>query len=247
MKIDASNPNVKMMRVALMAMGLGLAAGIGVMPAQTNAPLEKPPLPSGRLLNKPADFSCWQMDYVYDSDQKKPAVSNALPSGVRPGVISNAPPRQVVLTLTKPLWHAAVLTLDKQRIDEWSDGVVPYFRADGIPGAMQVPVNTGGGAILPNYGAIGFPDMGWVSAASYAGVQAIKGHMCLVFEKDDMTAWINLETRDPVQWRRGGETRTFTQLAKPAGMLELPPDVANLSEANKRRLKILMTPSPKGG
>jgi hypothetical protein len=112
---------------------------------------------------------------------------------------------------------------------------------------MRVPKNMSGVGIIPNFGAIGFPDMTWVSAATYSGVEPIGGHPCLVFKKDDMTAWIDQESRYPVQWQRGGELRTFRQLARPAGTLEPPPEVVKLIQANKRRLQIINTPPPKGG
>jgi len=89
--------------------------------------------------------------------------------------------------------------------------------------------------------------MGWISAGTYTGIQKAVGRDCIVFQKDDMTAWVDEDTRYPVKWQRGGEIRTFAQLPPPAAPLVLPPEVTKLSEAIKREKEILMRPIPRGG
>jgi hypothetical protein len=62
-----------------------------------------------------------------------------------------------------------------------------------------------------------------------------------------MTAWVDSETRYPVKWQRGGETRNFTELPAPDGLLKLPPEVSDLFQGAKRDREKLKQPVPSGG
>ena len=198
---------------------------------------EKPPLPPGPLIRAVQDLSTWQVTYAYGDDKKKEASPSANPTPapvIVKGTISMAVPRRITLTRTKPLWVAMVDNVDGRKYEEWSDGYVQIFRADGAAEVGLVPKDSDGVPMLPNFGAMGFPDMEWISDKTYSGVQTVGGRQCLVFTNGSMTAWVDVESRFPLRWQQGQEIRGFVQLAPPNGMIVRPPDVHNLSQAVRR-------------
>lgn len=207
---------------------------VNALAALAQSGVEKPPLPPGPLIQAVQDLSSWQITYAYGDDKKKGASPSANPTPapvVVKGTVSMSVPRRVILTRTKPLWVAMVENIDGRKYEEWSDGHVQMFRVDGTTDAGLVPKDSDGTPLLPNFGAMGFPDMEWISDKTYTGVQNVAGHQCLVFTKGSMTAWVDLETRSPLRWQQGEEVRGFLQLAPPTGMIVLPPEVLNLSQA----------------
>jgi len=210
-----------------------LAAGPAVAPT---------PLPDGPLLNAGGDFSAWQITYSYASD--KPSATGKpppAPTPTPPGNISFLPPRTVTLVRTKPLWHAVAIDIAGGKMDQWCDGSVRFFVENGIPPELP-PVGGPFDKKFPNFSAMGFPDLDWISPSTYLGTQTLDTNKCMVFSKGDMKAWIDLKTRFPVRWQQGGETRAFRQLPPPDGMLTLPPDISKISDALKKDAALLHRP-----
>jgi hypothetical protein len=230
---------------------LVICASVAVALAQTGGEANKPPLPAGPLIRRPLDFSAWVITYLYPGETPKSvavaASEHRSPASAQLGLFFSASPRSVTLTYTNPFWHGAAENIDGCKVQQWSDGKNQYFEAVGIPGAQTVPTNQAGIPLIPNYGAPGFPDMDWISADTYTGIQSVGGHDCIVYHKDEMTAWIDQVTRYPVKWEKGGEVRSFSQLPPPSAVLVLPPEVLKISQALKRQNELLMRPIPRGG
>lgn len=224
----------------------GLAVCFVTAAASAQTPI--PPLPSGPLLLQPADFSAWQITYQYPHESQQPA---AAPGAHAPGspplsqgaLYAISPARQVTLTITRPAWHAAITDTAGRKIDEWFDGLLVTFQAGGKPDAMRVPMSWRH-PLLPNYGAVPFSDMEWISPATYAGLVKVNGRPAIFFKNDTTTAWIDLETRYPIAWERGGEKRTYKPLAPPVAMLTLPDSVIKASEEYKRLKAIMAAGQP---
>jgi hypothetical protein len=249
--LEKSKKTMRVMRSTMIC--LGVCAGLTAAVAQTTGgTAAKPPLPGGPLLLKPEALSTWVITYAYPGEDKKAASATGAqrPAPVIPtqSAVSLARPRQITLTYTKPLWRAVVVNIDGRNEMEWSDGKVQIYEADGKSDPGLVPKDMSGRPLLPNYGRIGFPEMDWVSVATYTAVQSVGQHACLVFQKDDMTAWVDQDTRYPVKWQRGEEEiRGFTQLPPPTTPLVLPPEIARLSQAVQKDFERLARPIPKGG
>ncbi len=177
-----------------------------------------------------------QITYSYPDDQTKPAASAKSPPPPGPALFPNTPIRQLTLTRAKTLWHALRVDIYGNSMGKWYDGREYFYEAAGISGpqANDAATDQFNLKVLPDFTRVDFPDMAWVSPQTYSGVETVETRRCMVFKKDDMTAWIDLESRFPVQWKRGGETRIFQQLPPPEGPLVLPPKIAAIAESLKR-------------
>jgi hypothetical protein len=207
-----------------------------------------PPLPSGPLLQKMADYSAVQITYSYPEAPAKPAPGGWGPPG--PDRSPTSPIRQLTLTRTKPIWHALRIDIYGNTMGEWYTGRHDFYEAVGFPEPLlhdpsPSQINAQG---LPDFRRVDFPDMDWVSSQTYAGVESVGGRQCLIFKKNNMTAWIDLESRLPVQWQQGGEIRTFQQLPPPTEPLVLPPKIAKIAAAlnydHDKWEKMVVRPQP---
>ena len=207
-----------------------LSAAAWADPTMVYQPVSLPP---GPVLAPPADFAAWEIDFSYG-----PAADDAktsAPAATTPAVPSNSQgrPRRLMVMRTKPLWHAVLVDTSGRSIESWFDGANRYV----VDPAQPKPV-----AVMPRYGFLyplldqtgnHFPDLAWLSAETCLGLQ--KGTTNWVFQRSDGTlAWVDSNTRRPVQWKQGDETRTFTYPEPPSSPLALPPEVARLSEGLKR-------------
>jgi hypothetical protein len=207
--------------------------------------VEPTPLPNGPLLDAGANFSAWQITFSYDSD-KPSATGKPPPAPPKPpmGTFSTLPPRTVTVIRTKPLWHSETIDTCGGKMDQWCDGSVRFLVEGGRPPSLP-PIGASFDAKFPNFSAISFPDMGWISASTYLGTQTMNSRPCLFFSKGDMKAWVDLETRFPVRWQRGdAETRIFRQLPPPTEVLTMPPDVNKASSEIKHDVELARRPVP---
>ena len=69
----------------------------------------------------------------------------------------------------------------------------------------------------------GFPGVGWLKLENYAGVEVFEKQRCYHFAKDGAEAWIDVETKLPVGYRRGKVLYRFTFAEVPSGPLAMPP------------------------
>ena len=187
-----------------------------------------------------------QLRYPEDKQKKLDASSPALPPAPANSMSMAKPRPQVTLTFDWPLWHAVIANIDGRTNDEWSDGAFQYVKPDGTLGAMVVPpVNPGDRSLVPNFGKDPFPDMAWASRATYTRTEAVAGHKCFVFKKDDMTAWIDAVSLYPVQWQHGDEMRKYVSLPDQAA--DLPTEVQKVAQDYQRYQKMITRPPPSGG
>jgi hypothetical protein len=130
-------------------------------------------------------------------------------------------------------------------IDQWISDGTTFYMTSGSDGPSVVPTSLR--KYFGNFTAADFPDMQVVSPQTFTGIQKVGSASCLVFTQDDVTAWIDVETRYPVAWRLGSETRTFTQLSPPQSMQVLPQQFEKLSDGLKRSEEYLKRRVPRGG
>jgi hypothetical protein len=226
--------------------------------AQNESSLEQVPLPlilsKGPLIQQPPAISSWEINYFYASDPKQksgetPTAALASPSkSPTPGAgLSLLPPQRVTLSYAAPSWHALTIDTSGISIEQWFNGNFRAVIATGFPLMLlrQGPPDPKFRSPYIDYGARKFPDLDWVSPATYAGVQSTKGHKWLFFQNNDQQAWIDLESRFPVQWRKGDETRTFRQLQLPVSPLPFPQEVQQLFAGVQHDLDLLHRPIPR--
>lgn len=190
-------------------------------------------LPSGPI--KPGDFAAWRIDYVYPDDKKQPSTAKASVPLEPPAQPKNSfvvrPPRQIQITWAKPLWHAAIVDIAGNHLEEWSNGEMRLYWGEGFA-PLFAPSQGNFSRLLPDF-TKGFPETEWISQTTFSGNQSVGGRQCLLFVKDNMQLWVDGETHYPVQWQKGGVTCTYLPLPSPSGPLEVPPAVARVFAAQK--------------
>jgi hypothetical protein len=222
----------------------GLSASLAVDPAS----LDQTPLPAGRLINRAPDFAKWEITFSYPKDNKASGTTSTTPPPV-PGAVNIGRPQSLIITQTRPLWHGVLIDEFKNKTDAWYDGAVPYITGPLQTKAVVMYMNTPG-LQMPkflNYRGNDFPDVDWVSAQTYLGTEKVTSYWVFQNGPTGPTLWINSTTRYPVRWQSGPETRTFRFLDPPDGLLELPPDIAQLSKQQAFIRGVASHTIPKGG
>jgi len=194
---------------------------------------QSPALPPGPLLSNGGDLSAWQISYSYASDNNKDAASAATPPPANAVLI--LPVRSITITRVKPKYHVVMIQKSGTKLEQWYDGETRFMEQPGVANPQIMDNVVTAVSPFPDFTSTDFPDMGWIDSSHYTGVADMGGRKCLVFNNGDMTAWIDPQTRFPVQWQRGTETRTFRQLPTPIE-LEFPPSIAKVSDGLKREI-----------
>ena len=198
-------------------------------------------LESGFKLRQPEDFSSWQISYTYAKPVKpkdaKDSVSIPQPE-FEPWGIKN-----VKLILTKPLWYEEMRDTQGGKIEYWHDGQVTFYKTNGDP----LPRLVADYSQQPVIGNKGFRDLEWVGDKTFVGQQKLESRQYLVFAKNDIKVWVDVNSHYPVRWQRGNETRDYQQLPAPKELLTMPTDIAQESEALQHDLELYKRPVPRLG
>jgi hypothetical protein len=213
----------------------------------------KPPLPSGPLLRRQANYSKWQILYNYPEAKVKANAGGKQksPSDVHGADLSEMP-RSITITRTRPLWHAVTVFLSGNILEQGGDPDCNLVLPGGNGAAFSAPTDADGHLLgFADFSKVDYPDMDWISPQTYVGEQVIAGGIsCLVFQNgsvDPITVWVNKETRFPVLWKQGEVTRTFQQLPPPDRPLEFSPGLNKLFQGIKKDLARFKRAVPLGG
>ena len=182
--------------------------------------------PKEPLLKKPGTNCAWEITYTYSQKWHHNST----------GMWDMAPHRKVTFIRTGQSWHAKIENIDGSVLEQCSDGIREFVLSSKNPDPMVCWKDETGARSkeLFDFGSGNYPDMDWISAATFLRAEVFQGVPTLAFAKEDMAAWVDEAERVPLIWRRGGETRVFRQLPSPTQKVALPSKVAQLSEAFKR-------------
>jgi hypothetical protein len=217
---------------SLMVSTFLLAGGVFAQEAADSSNgLLKPP--AGSMIASAPELSQWVITFSYPGDT---------PKGVTP-----PPPlpadnrlRAITTTKTKEIVHEQAVNGMGRTIDTWVIGQDQFFKASD---------DTFWGRALPGHSvwpANGFRDLDWVSRDNYVGTMKYAGHSCLVFiqgapvgmniakpgapvpsfDSFNVVAFIDAESRLPVESRDVGVVRSFQFGPEPTDKLVPPPDLA---------------------
>lgn len=222
------NSRGRRLGIALLCLVAGFKANV-----QTRA-AEKPPLSAGPLVAKAPATSTLQIVFTYSGEKPAPGVIGK-PAAGQPGAST---PRQITVIRTPPLWYAVQVDCGGKTSECWCKGESHFVRLAG----QKTPTAMGSDSavlapLLVKNDNDNFPDVAWVSPASYIGTQQFGGRLCFVFQEsgsDGAMVWIDAASRYPVQWRKSGEVRTFSFLAAPTEKISLPPDLAKVCDEMDR-------------
>ncbi|XHR30647.1 MAG: hypothetical protein ACFUZC_08805 [Chthoniobacteraceae bacterium] len=180
---------------------------IGVYGAYAQRPgdSEHSPLPEGALLTKAPETASWKITTTGQAPKS--------PSDIK----------WTVVIKNGMSFHSAIELENGLELEEWWVNGVQVLCKKG-DSALMVSRQVGEPFYM-NYDETDFPDVGWLAADSYHGMQRVNGRQCLVFKKEDRVAWIDLATRLPMQFMENGVTRTYTFLPRPDSAIVIPPNV----------------------
>ena len=223
--------------------GAIICTPLAILYAQKPAEIESSPLPSGALLVRAPSLARWQITSSSESaPSASPAAASSLP---QPSLPRAAEVRQITVTKSGMAYYREVLFDDSSELDEWWVAGVQVTQKKGHPGLL-VSHQTGD-LFYMNFVSSDFPEFDWIGPKTYIGIQKLGGRKCLVFksqiqrvpevamrgmspeelmsaQKDlqPVMAWIDLETRLPLQFATEGKKETYTFLLPSSGPLVLP-------------------------
>jgi len=224
-----------------------------------------PALPDGPLLKRAPQNICWEIKYKYgkEAGAKENAASEMSPpqSGSLAGnsVSSDTRPLSVKVTKTPDALYEETHTLSGETWRRWHYGrfkleLLQFGKNGRILSLSSLDTLN---EFVSTYQKHDFPDLGWISASNFRGIQKIGEGDCLFFSENvaipqptpppmspeeanlppppplkvRTLAWIGALSRLPVRWQRESETRTF-QFSPATPIPELPPQAKHLFELN---------------
>jgi len=196
-------------------------------------PATRPEPPAGPLLAPAPDFSQWVVTFSYpgERDQSTPSSASA-PS------ITETRTRTITTTKTKDIVHEETIGVRGEKRDDWHIGLNQYAK---LPSSNTWFL----GQPDVKFPASGFRDLDWITTEGYIGTVKLGGRPCLVFAPDappslglsgatpqakdlealPRVAYIDAESRLPVQVQENGTIRFFRFNSPPTDMLTPPPDL----------------------
>jgi hypothetical protein len=208
----------------------------------------KPAPPDGPLLAPAPDFAQWTVTFTYPKDPSQK--DNAAPAAPETRT------KTIITTKTKDIVHEETINGLGAKREDWHIGTVQYALVPGSTTWYQ-------GSAKSDFPAKGFRDLDWVTEDNYIGRGSLAGHACLIFAPSSpqrasgqngaglmesldtlpTVAYIDAETRLPVQVRENGVSRAFQFASPPTEVLSLPPDLeANLQKVEQTRARLSQPP-----
>lgn len=225
---------------------------------------QKPPLPSGPLLNRTPAHSAWVV--ISQNAAADNAVQNQNPASARSEIVKTGDTIREVATDAKGV-----------RQEIWWVGELRITKVPDAPTPLIFPDFGGGDIYSVDYKTSDFSGFHWISPSSYAGVETWQGKKCLVFKGKvspltelglqqqaqaiaiarelgepvpaevlvPAVAYIDVQTRLPLFAQFGGEKRTYQYGPAPTAPLQLPQEVVGPLQEYLVRMKRLTAPPTK--
>ena len=225
---------------------LTLILGPVVCWAQTD-PGSKPEPPPGPLLANAPDPGQWVVTCSYPDERFKEA-------DVPPGIEERA--KMITTTRAKDVIHEAMVDASNGKSDNWYIGDTLYTKRPKAKTWEQLPMTAVDGPHFTPLPVNGFRDLDWIRKEAYVGSMKFGDRNCLVFidgapphlvlseaasqpggfENYSMVAFIDAETRLPVQVEVAGIIRSYRFANAESDALTLPQDLTTvITQAAKAR------------
>jgi hypothetical protein len=217
--------------------------GVAGLHAQTSAPV----VPDGPLLRPAPGYSAWTITYSYAEDRapKSPGQQGAIAPGSPDFVLAR--PRTILTTKTKSIIHEVITDIEGRSRENWYTGSTQYRKEGNSPLWFENERDLHPDIHYSPLPANGFRDLDWIAGANFTGKQKQDDQECLVFKSTQkvtsldsalplgkelaVVAYINAETRLPVEVDIDTEIRTYQFGDAPTEMQALPPDLAKQIKA----------------
>jgi hypothetical protein len=208
----------------------------------------KPMPPSPPFIQKAPSPGQWTITFSYP-EEHQPKAAGA-PTAPPPDLSGRI--RTITVTKVKDIAHVEAIRIEDTKLEEWHSGTTVYAKTNGTDIYAQGSETSEGNSSMSTSSE--FQDMKWVTAESYLGTIKYSGHDCLVFvpnapatlkisDADAFTkfvataplvAFIDAETRYPVEVRTGGVYHSY-QFSDPPNSLSLPTDLVAQIKEGKRQ------------
>jgi hypothetical protein len=213
---------------------------LGFVGLSVHAADSKPPqIPPGPMLNAPGAWCAWQISFSYAPNSAVPATSSLLPNRTR----------SIRFERTGTVWQALTEDIKGEKILQFHDGTDEFvvYGKETDASIVQRKMEGVPGPALFDFGKGAFPDLDWISPATFERLDSYQGRPCLVFVKDKTVVLVDEQTRFPVLWKSQGETRSFEQRPPPTTLLAHPEVVSKTAGEIKKVREAISRPVPRGG
>ena len=240
-----------------------VAVGLGDLRAQTGTA----PPPTAPFVEELPKNSAWKIIVTpKEKARDTPAPAGGAPKGTKP------PPVLPVLKEERRVRFEDNMCIvrtwnDNSITQEWRfDGYVLYMQP-GLPTVYVFSKSQAMAAVYPVMSNSTFPELSWLTAANYNKVEPYKQRPAYVFQEESegsqflpnvpealrpkakpgssssvKRAWIDRDTKLPLAYDNGTETRTYEYAQPPTTPLVLPANFAAALEKFKRDIASLPHP-----
>lgn len=221
--------------------------------AQTPSPTDQLP-PGPLIVPAMPDMAQWSIDFTYkvpstpesvaatlaimkQNAQQDPVLAKALTNPQYVFAVTRPRPKRIVITKTGAIRHEETEFERSIKGESWQFDGNYVVRQPNYPALNAI----GSEGITPD-----FPEFGWINAANFVGIKKVGPTDCLTFKQDlapaviltprdpkgptgstqlvPVTAYVDLQTRQPVALVFDGEPRRYTMASSPLAALVVPED-----------------------
>jgi hypothetical protein len=208
--------------ITLLFACLILAGQTGWTQSSSPRELPRPPLPDGDLIRPWMDREAWRISIEYTKSDSAEANEDGVDQKTTTSISRS--PESVEIIRFHPYWSIQITGSSSSQSLHYYAGYGNLFiksprqkesalylrEADEVgessPIAQQILFTTMDGEFF------GFE---WIAPKYYIGIEEVNGVKCLRFEKEGVSAWVDLVRRQPVRWENAQEVRRFKRMKTP--------------------------------
>lgn len=202
-----------------------------------------PPEPRQPLLPRAPALASWTVAFKY-SGEEKPSESNTPPPP--PGEV----PRNIVITKVNTVYREQIELATGAKVERWDFAGTQFSsNSEGSVFLNIAPTEESPESEYYDRRRSDFPELSWISKATYRGVENFKGKPTFHFETEKngskLSAYLSLDSQMPLWFFDGMASRTYTFNPPPTGPLVPPPAFVRAYNRHKQAMETLnFRPSP---
>ncbi len=218
---------------------IGLLAVLSAASGQSPTP----PEPRQPLLPRAPANASWSIAFKY-SGEEKPSETNTPPRPL--GEV----PRNVVITKVNTVYREQIELATGKKVERWDfSGTLFSSNSEGTVFLNVAPTEDTPSPDYYDRRSSDFPELSWISKATYRGVGNFQGKQAFHFETErdgrKLSAYLSLDSQMPLWFSDGIATRTYTFNPPPTGPLVPPPAFVKAYNRHKQAMEALnYRPSP---
>ena len=232
--------------------------------AQAPSRKEEIPLPPPPIVARAPASASWKIIYTPETPTPPPALRADSSKGQNP-VPREPVVKQVVVVKAKHTYHENISYDDGLVTDIWWVNGMQVTLIGGQKNST-VASDSASDSSYVNFATSDFPDLQWVGASNYVGIDTIKGTKYFLFRKKvsllsesvkrsvpidvvegsmvDVSVWIDVTTRLPFLYAYKGLKEMYLFEQSPSAELIVPLEVSQKIEAVEAAKARLLRPPP---